>query len=145
MPENLVESELFGHERGAFSGAVATRQGRFELACKGTLLLDEVSEFPVASQAKLLRVLESKQFERVGSSQTIDHDVRLIAASNRDLKNEIDAGRFRLDLYHRINVIEITIPPLRDRIHDVPLLAMHFVQHFRNQGRTRLKALIPKR
>ena len=134
LPENLLESELFGHEKGAFSGAIALRQGRFELANEGTLMLDEVSEIPIASQAKLLRVLESKRFERVGNSAPIEHDVRVIAASNRNLQDEIDKGNFRLDLYHRINVIEIVIPPLRDRIGDIPLLAMHFIEQFQSES-----------
>lgn len=134
LPENLLESELFGHEKGAFSGAVSSREGRFEVARDGTLMLDEVSEIPVASQAKLLRVLESKRFERVGNSTPIDHDVRIISASNRDLSQEIEDGNFRLDLFHRINVIEIIIPPLRERIGDIPLLAMHFVERFRCEG-----------
>lgn len=134
LPENLLESELFGHEKGAFTGAVTSREGRFEVASDGTLMLDEVSEIPIASQAKLLRVLESKCFERVGDSSPIYHDVRVIAASNRDLKEEIDRGNFRLDLFHRINVIEIAIPPLRERIADVPMLAMHFVEQFRSEG-----------
>ncbi|MCA9137419.1 MAG: sigma-54-dependent Fis family transcriptional regulator [Planctomycetales bacterium] len=141
LPENLLESELFGHEKGAFSGAVSSREGRFELAGDGTLMLDEVSEIPIASQAKLLRVLESKCFERVGSSSPIQHDVRVIAASNRDLKDEIDKGNFRLDLFHRINVIEIAIPPLRDRITDVPLLAMHFVEQFRREAQVHIDGL----
>ncbi len=134
LPENLLESELFGHEKGAFSGAISTRIGRFERADGGTLLLDEVSEIPVAAQAKLLRVLESKQFERVGTSEPIAHDVRIIAASNRDLEQEIDQGRFRLDLFHRLNVIEIRIPPLRERVGDVPVLATHFVEYFRREN-----------
>lgn len=141
LPENLLESELFGHEKGAFSGAVATRQGRFELADKGTLLLDEVSEIPIGSQAKLLRVLESKRFERVGANLPIDHDVRIIAASNRDLNLEIEEGRFRLDLFHRVNVIEIAIPPLRERVGDVPPLAMHFIEQFRCESQVPIEGL----
>ncbi|QEF98848.1 Nitrogen fixation protein VnfA [Stieleria maiorica] len=141
LPENLLESELFGHEKGAFSGAVAARQGRFELASDGTLMLDEVSEIPITSQAKLLRVLESKRFERVGNSTPIDHDVRIIAASNRDLQQEIDDGNFRLDLFHRINVIEIVIPPLRERLGDIPPLAMHFVKQFRSEGEADVEGL----
>ncbi|QDV81913.1 sigma-54 interaction domain-containing protein [Planctomycetes bacterium TBK1r] len=141
LPENLLESELFGHEKGAFSGAVAARQGRFELANDGTLMLDEVSEIPIASQAKLLRVLESKRFERVGNSTPIDHDVRIVAASNRDLQHEIDEGNFRLDLFHRINVIEIVIPPLRERIGDIPPLAMHFIGQFKHEGEVEIEGL----
>lgn len=139
LPENLIESELFGHERGAFSGAVTTRMGRFERADGGTLFLDEVSEIPIAAQAKLLRVLESKQFERVGASDPIAHDVRIVAASNRDLEEEIEEGRFRLDLFHRLNVIEIKIPPLRERSGDIPVLAMHFMEHFRCENQIRIE------
>ncbi len=139
LPENLLESELFGHEKGAFSGAISTRIGRFERADGGTLLLDEVSEIPIAAQAKLLRVLESKQFERVGTSEPIAHDVRIIAASNRDLEQEIDEGRFRLDLFHRLNVIEIRIPPLRERLTDIPVLATHFVEQFRHENELHLE------
>lgn len=141
LPETLLESELFGHEKGAFSGAVATRVGRFELANQGTLLLDEVSEIPIGAQAKLLRVLESKRFERVGNSDSIEHDVRIVAATNRDLKQEIEDGNFRLDLFHRINVIEIAIPPLRERIGDIPLLAMHFIEQFRDEAQVRIDGL----
>lgn len=139
LPENLLESELFGHEKGAFSGAINTRVGRFERADGGTLLLDEVSEIPVGAQAKLLRVLESKQFERVGTSDPISHDVRVIAASNRDLEQEIEEGRFRLDLFHRLNVIEIPIPALRERSGDIPVLATHFVEHFRHENEVRIE------
>ena len=134
LPENLVESELFGHERGAFSGAVSERQGRFEVAGDGTLFLDEITELPLPAQAKLLRVLESKHYERVGSSQSLQHDVRIISASNRDLRQATDEGTFRLDLLHRINVIEIHIPPLRERPSDIPLLAMHFLDQFRGES-----------
>ncbi|MEO1616786.1 MAG: sigma-54 dependent transcriptional regulator [Planctomycetota bacterium] len=134
LPENLLESEWFGHEKGAFSGAVATRKGRFEQASGGSLFLDEVSEIPIAAQAKLLRVLETNTFERVGSSDSLHHDVRIIAASNRKLLEEVEASRFRLDLLHRINVIQIEIPPLRNRVGDIPLLAMHFVEEYRGES-----------
>lgn len=134
LPENLVESELFGHERGAFSGAVAARKGRFEVAGDGTLFLDEITELPLPAQAKLLRVLESKRYERVGSSQSREHDVRIVSASNRDLCQAIADGKFRLDLLHRINVIEIKVPPLRERPSDIPLLAMHFLEQFRSES-----------
>ncbi len=127
LPSNLVESELFGHERGAYTGAENLRKGRFELADGGTLLLDEVSEMPLETQAKLLRVLQDSTFERVGGSQTIKVDVRVIAASNRDLNAEIVAGRFRSDLFYRLNVYPLTIPPLRKRREDIPLLAEHFI------------------
>lgn len=134
LPKDLVESELFGHEKGSFTDAVASRVGRFELAEGGTLLLDEVSEIPTAIQAKLLRVLEANQFERVGSSETIRHDVRILASSNRPLREDVAKGLFRLDLYHRLNVIEIQIPPLRERTEDLPILAMHFVEKFREEN-----------
>jgi PAS domain S-box-containing protein len=127
LQPNLVESELFGHERGAFTGADRLRKGRFELADGGTLLLDEISELPFATQAKLLRVLQEGQFERVGGSQTLSVDVRLIATTNRKLKDEILEGRFRSDLFYRLNVYPITVPLLRDRLEDIPLLVQHFV------------------
>ncbi len=127
LSESLLESELFGHEKGAFTGADMLRKGRFELADHGTLLLDEVSEVRPQIQAKLLRVLQERTLERVGSSQSIGVDVRVIATTNRDLPVEVDAGRFRGDLYYRLNVLPIEIPPLRERMEDVPVLADHFV------------------
>ena len=127
LPEGLIESELFGHEKGAFTGAVKATRGRFELADCGTLLLDEISEIPPALQAKLLRVLQEKEFERIGSGQTIKVDVRVIATSNRDLKSEVANGRFRDDLYYRLNVIPIDIPPLRMRKDDIPTLSEYFL------------------
>lgn len=128
MSESLLESELFGHEKGAFTGAEKLRKGRFELAHEGTLLLDEVSEVRPQLQAKLLRVLQERAFERVGSSTTIGVDVRVIATTNRDLTKEVASGSFRQDLYFRLNVLPLVLPPLRDRIEDVTLLAPHFVQ-----------------
>jgi PAS domain S-box-containing protein len=127
LPHNLVESELFGHEAGAFTGADRRRKGRFELAHGGTLLLDEISEMPLAAQTKLLRVLQENQFERVGGSETITVDVRIIATTNRQLKNDITDGRFRADLFYRLNVYPITVPPLRNRREDIPLLVNYFV------------------
>ncbi|MEJ2282864.1 MAG: sigma 54-interacting transcriptional regulator, partial [Desulfobacterales bacterium] len=127
LPVNLVESELFGHEKGAFTGADRLRKGRFELADSGTLLLDEISELPPETQAKLLRVLQEGQFERVGGSYTLSVDVRIIATTNRTLKDEIIEGRFRSDLYYRLNVYPITVPPLRSRPEDIPLLVQYFV------------------
>ena len=127
LPTNLVESELFGHERGAFTGAERLRKGRFELADGGTLLLDEVSELPLETQAKLLRVLQECQFERVGGSQTLSVDVRIIATTNRKLKDEIVEGRFRSDLFYRLNVYPITVPSLRSRLEDIPLLVQYLV------------------
>jgi DNA-binding NtrC family response regulator len=127
LSENLLESELFGHERGAFTGADRLRRGRFELADGGTLLLDEISEIAASLQAKLLRVLQENAFERVGSSVTQQVDVRVIATTNRDLEKCVEEGRFREDLFYRLNVVPIELPPLRDRIQDVPELARHFL------------------
>lgn len=127
LPATLIESELFGHEKGSFSGAEATRKGRFELADQGTLLLDEIGELPLELQSKLLHVLQSGDFERLGSSQTRRCDVRVIAATNRDLRREVSAGRFRADLYYRLAVFPIEVPPLRDRRDDVALLAAYFL------------------
>ncbi len=127
IPAGLTESELFGHERGAFTGAVSSRQGRFELADGGTLFLDEVSEIPLESQVKLLRALQESEFERVGGTKTVKVNVRLIAASNRDLEADIKSGRFREDLYYRLAVVPIRLPALRDRIDDLPALIAHFV------------------
>ncbi len=127
LPPNLIESELFGHEKGAFTGAITQRQGRFELADGGTIFLDEIGDLPSDLQAKLLRALESGEFERLGSEGKIKVDVRVIAATNRDLANEMAQGRFRPDLYYRLNVFPIEIPPLRDRKEDIPLLVWYFV------------------
>jgi two-component system, NtrC family, response regulator len=133
LPESLLESELFGHEKGAFTGAVALRKGRFELADTGTLFLDEVGEMPLSLQSKLLRVLQERTFERVGGAQTLRVDVRILTATNRDLKEEIEKNLFREDLYYRLNVLHILLPPLRDRLDDLPLLAAHFVKKFAKQ------------
>jgi two-component system, NtrC family, response regulator AtoC len=130
IPETLLEAELFGHVRGAFTGAVGMRQGRFEQAHRGTLFLDEVGTMSVALQMKLLRALQEREFERVGDSQTIKVDVRVIAATNSDLAAMVRAGTFREDLYYRLNVIPIQLPPLRDRRDDIPLLAQHFLEKF---------------
>ncbi|MGQ9532166.1 MAG: sigma-54-dependent transcriptional regulator [Desulfotomaculales bacterium] len=131
LPEPLLESELFGHEKGAFTGAVARKQGRFELADGGTIFLDEIGEMPPAMQVKLLRVLQEKSFERVGGTETIKVDVRVIAATNRDLKAAIQEGKFREDLYYRLNVVPIRMPALRERKEDIPLLVEYFLQKFR--------------
>lgn len=128
LPEGMLESELFGHVKGAFTGAFRDKKGRFELAHGGTLFLDEISELPPVLQAKLLRVLQEGTFERVGGEKTHRVDARLITATNRDLKKEVDRGRFRMDLFYRINVVPIHLPPLRDRRGDIPLLAAHFLK-----------------
>src|SRR5947207_10270774 len=127
LSENLLESELFGHEKGAFTGADRVRRGRFELADGGTLLLDEISEIAPSLQAKLLRVLQENQFERVGSSLTQQVDVRVVATTNRNLESEVGAGKFRQDLYYRLNVVPIELAPLRKRLEDVPDLCRHFL------------------
>ncbi|HZI19421.1 MAG TPA: sigma-54 dependent transcriptional regulator [Pyrinomonadaceae bacterium] len=126
LPESLVESELFGHERGAFTGADRARKGRFELADGGTLFLDEIGELSPAVQVKLLRVLQERSFERLGGTKAVEVDIRLIAASNRDLEQEVEVGRFRRDLFFRLNVVPLHLPPLRERREDLPLLAAHF-------------------
>lgn len=131
--ENLLESELFGHEKGAFTGAVHTKQGRFELAQGGTLFLDEIGDISLQVQVKLLRVLETQQFERVGGTKPVKMDVRIIAATNKDLNKEIQENRFREDFFYRINVVNIHLPPLRDRMDDLPLLVEHFLKKFRNK------------
>ncbi|WP_058912813.1 acetoacetate metabolism transcriptional regulator AtoC [Entomohabitans teleogrylli] len=130
LPESLLESELFGHEKGAFTGAQMQRQGLFERAHQGTLLLDEVGEMPLNLQAKLLRVLQERELERIGGHQTIQVDIRIVAATNRDLAAMVEQGAFRQDLFYRLNVIHLEIPPLRERPEDIPLLANHFLQKF---------------
>ncbi len=130
IPENLLESELFGYEKGAFSGAVSAKPGKFELANKGTLFLDEIGDVPQATQVKLLRVLQEREFERLGGTKTIKVDVRLVAATNRDLRAALEEGSFREDLYYRLNVVAIEIPPLREHKEDIPPLARFFLERF---------------
>ncbi|MCL6634527.1 MAG: sigma-54 dependent transcriptional regulator [Peptococcaceae bacterium] len=128
IPENLLESELFGHEKGAFTGAVAAKPGKFELAHRGTIFLDEIGEMSMSTQTKLLRVLQEREFERVGGTETIKVDVRIVAATNKDLEKSIETGEFREDLYYRLNVVEIVLPPLRERKADIPALVNHIVK-----------------
>ena len=139
LPESLLESELFGHERGAFTGAVKTRRGRFELADQGTLFLDEIGAISLATQIKLLRVLQERTFERVGGSRSLTVDVRIIAATNADLEEAVRARQFREDLYYRLHVVPIVLPPLRERKEDIPLLVGHFLQRFNAENRKALK------
>ncbi len=143
LPENLLESELFGHEKGAFSGAIRQHRGRFELADEGTILLDEIGEISPAMQVKLLRVLEEGEFQRIGGMETLKVDVRVIAATNRILSQEVEAGRFRQDLFYRLNVFTIEIPPLRDRRDDIPLLAEHFLRKYSAKNKKKISRIHP--
>ncbi len=133
FPETLIEAELFGHERGAFTGAIGKREGRFQIADGGTLLLDELGELPIQAQAKLLRVLQDGSFQPIGSNTTVRVDVRLISTTNRDLKAEVANGRFREDLYYRINVVDVVLPPLRERRGDIAILSEHFLRRFHSR------------
>ncbi len=144
IPRELLESELFGHERGAFTGASTRKPGKFELADKGTVFLDEISELDTALQAKLLRVLQDQIIERVGGTAQIQVDVRIIAATNADLKRRVENGRFREDLFYRLNVFPIEIPPLRERREDIPLLAEHFVKKYAREMKVKEKRISPK-
>ncbi len=141
LPESLIESELFGHEKGAFTGADAQRKGRFELADKGTIFLDEIGDIPLSAQVKILRIIQQRQFERLGGTETISTDVRIIAATNRKLEDMIKDGEFREDLYYRINVFPIFIPPLRERRNDIPLLVDHFIEKFNRQNNSKIKRI----
>lgn len=144
LPSELIESELFGHEKGAFTGAVDQRKGRFELAHHGTLFLDEVGELPLPAQAKLLRVLQEGEFERIGGMNSIKVDVRLITATNRDLGTMVEEKTFRRDLYYRLNVFPLRIPPLRDRKTDIPALSRHLVEKLSRQLAKRIERLSPE-
>jgi len=139
LPETLLEAELFGHEKGAFTGALRQRRGRFELAHKGTLFLDEIGEISPMVQVKLLRVLQERQFERVGGNDTIEADVRLVCATQKDLKKEVAQGRFREDLYYRLNVVPVMLPPLRERREDVLMIAEHVLQSRSGRSNKTLK------
>jgi len=141
LPETLLEAELFGHERGAFTGALQQRKGRFELADGGSLFLDEVADLSPGTQAKLLRVLQNHEFERVGGTRTLHADVRVIAATNADLAGRVREGRFRQDVYYRLRVVPIALPPLRDRPEDVPLLVDHFVRHYAERNKKEVRAV----
>jgi two-component system nitrogen regulation response regulator NtrX len=143
IPEDLIESELFGHEKGAFTGASSRRRGKFDLAHEGTLFLDEIGDMSLKTQAKILRILEEQRFERVGGGRPIQVDVRVLAATNKNLEEEIAKGRFREDLYHRINVIPLNVPPLRERREDIPLLAAHFLQELSQENGAPAKTFTP--
>ena len=144
LPETLLESELFGHEKGAFTGAIARKQGRFQLAHKSSIFLDEIAEMAPATQAKILRVLQEREFEPVGSSQTFKVDTRIIAATNKNLEEEIKAGRFREDLYYRINVVTLVVPPMRERRKDIPLLADFFLKQYAEKNNRPIKGFTPR-
>jgi DNA-binding NtrC family response regulator len=143
VPETLLESELFGHGRGAFTGAVATRPGKFELADGGTILLDEIGEMPLNLQPKLLRVLQEREFERLGEAATVQVDIRVIATTNVSLATMVERGQFRADLYYRLNVIPLTLPPLREREEDIPVLARHFAEKYAAQHKAQCPNLLP--
>jgi two-component system response regulator HydG len=144
LPETLLESELFGHERGAFTGATSRKDGRFVLAHRGTIFLDEIGELSSTTQAKILRVLQGREFEPLGSTRTVKVDVRIIAATNCNLAMMVEEGRFRDDLYFRLNVFPVELPPLRERLEDLPLLAEHFLRVYAEKNRRRVRTLAPE-
>lgn len=144
IPDELIESELFGHEKGAFTGATTRKRGKFEVADKGTIFLDEIGDMSLKTQAKILRILQEKKFERVGGTRTLSVDVRVLAASNKDLETEIEKGTFREDLYFRLNVIPIEVPPLRNRTEDIPLLIETFLSEFVQEGDCGPKSMTPE-
>jgi two-component system, NtrC family, response regulator HydG len=144
LPETLLESELFGHERGAFTGAANKKDGRFLLAHRGSLFLDEIGELQPATQAKILRVLQTKEFEPLGGTRTVKSDVRIIAATNRDLEAMVREGSFREDLFYRLNVFPITLPPLRERVADLPRIAAFFLERFRDKYQRPVRSLAPE-
>jgi len=144
LPENLIESELFGHERGAFTGAVRQRKGKFELAADGTIFLDEIGDMSLNTQSKILRILQEKKFERLGGDQTLEVDVRILSATHKDLLVEIQNGNFRNDLYYRLKVIDIEIPPLRDRKEDIPLLVEHYLSEFSKKHNKKMEGIDPE-
>lgn len=144
LPETLLEAELFGFTKGAFTGAIKDRKGKFELAHGGTIFLDEIGDMPLSLQGKLLRVLQERSFERLGSNKTITVDVRVISATNKDLKKMVSRGEFREDLYYRLNVVKIELPPLRERKEDIPLLVDHFISHFNNILKKDIKEISPE-
>ena len=144
LPETLLESELFGHERGSFTGAVSRKEGRFLLAHRGTLFFDEIAELSLPIQAKILRVLQTREFEPLGSTRTLQVDVRLIAATNRDLEVRVREGRFRDDLFYRLNVFPIVLPPLRERLDELPLLAQYVLKRYREKNHRQVKTLAPE-
>jgi len=143
IPENLLESELFGYEKGAFTGAAGTKKGKFEIADKGTLFLDEIGDLSLGLQGKVLRVIEHRQFERVGGTETRSVDIRLVAATNKDLRSLVAQGNFRQDLYFRLSVFPITVPPLRERVDDIPILARHFLKKFAAEQKKRGPISVP--
>jgi len=143
LPENLIESELFGHEKGAFTGAVKQRKGKFEAAHEGTIFLDEIGDMSLNTQSKILRILQERKFERLGGNETLEVDVQIISATHKDLLKEMEAGNFRKDLYYRLKVIDIVIPPLRERREDIPLLVEHYLQEFSSRHAKKIRGVEP--